>query len=303
MRPSSSAPALLVAIFAVSRGFARPPGHGSGPPPGFFGDDYENIVCHPMEDRAPNPVPPCMDIETIEYICTPNGTSPLALKAHQECRQLYPPPLFFWTDSRSSPSLQPKGADNGNTQGMCGGSFFAEWPFCLQCLFIHGLRSERDVLLYKSVLVTASNALCGVPTPTAPFQSIFQSAQGVVPVPTTGETISSDQAISQTAVSLYYTPSGSQGPGRITGEATAATATRLIIAPGTTVQTSESGGALNTEAASTGIQSTLPSTGGSVASIRPTASAVNTNGCEKARGFCQSWIAAVVAVAAGAVMF
>ncbi|KAM7221072.1 hypothetical protein V8F06_003457, partial [Rhypophila decipiens] len=154
---------------------------------------YEYAVCHPLADTAPKPVPPCIEIETIEILCTPNGTSPLALKAHQIC--------------------------------MCSGSFFAEWPYCLECLFVHGLRSQRDVFFYRDVIATASNALCGVLTPTAEFKSIFESAQGIVQIPTTGDTISSDQAVGQTAVSLYYTATVSQGPGRITGEATAATAT------------------------------------------------------------------------------
>jgi len=116
---------------------------------------------------------------------------------------------------------------------MCRGSFFADWPYCLQCLFIHGLRSERDVAYYESILSTASDALCNVPTPTAQFASIFDSAQYVVATPITGNTASIDQAPGQTAVSLYFTATADQGPGEITGPATAATAPpRLFTAPG-----------------------------------------------------------------------
>lgn len=114
---------------------------------------------------------------------------------------------------------------------MCNGSFFADWPYCLQCLFIHGLRSERDVAYYKSVITEASTSLCGVPTPTAEFASIFSSVQVAIAYPTTGNTVSSDQAPGETAVSLYFTATAYQGPGQITGPATAATQSVLYTAP------------------------------------------------------------------------
>lgn len=180
---------------------------------------------------------------------------------------------------------------------MCGGSFFDEWPFCLQCLFFHGFRSERDVSFYRAVIATASSALCEVPTPTAEFKIIFQSAQGMVPVPTTGETISSDQAVGQTAVSLYYTASVSQGPGRITGEATAATATAtgLILAPSSRPGGDDSGNSWPPTPSTSptrdilATQRTLPTT---------TSPSVNTNGTVKmkrVRG--GSILAAVIAIA------
>ncbi len=134
---------------------------------------------------------------------------------------------------------------------MCRGSFFDEWPYCLQCLFFHGLRSERDVAHYRSVITTASAALCDVPTPTAHFAEIFTSARDTVPVPTTGATVSSDQAPGQTAVSLYFTATRHQGPGQITGEATAATATihGLFTAPRLTTTPAAATGADNADAA------------------------------------------------------
>lgn len=118
---------------------------------------------------------------------------------------------------------------------MCTGSFFFEWPFCLQCLFLHGLRSERDVSHYRAVLGAASTALCDVATPTAEFKSIFLSAQHEAAEPTEGATVSSDAAQGVTDVSLYFTATAPQGPGRITGAATAATATALFTAPEVTV--------------------------------------------------------------------
>ncbi|KAK0719557.1 hypothetical protein B0H67DRAFT_486440 [Lasiosphaeris hirsuta] len=171
--------------------------------------DYEDQVCHPVTEHASDTVPPCLEIVTIETMCTPNGTTPLDLKAHQDC--------------------------------MCRGSFFDEWPFCLQCLFLHGLRSQRDVAYYKSVLATASRALCSAPAPTAEFAGIFGSAQAAVPYPTTGATVSSDAAPSSTAVSLYFTATRGQGPGQITGDAASATASVLFTAPKVSFTPSASG--------------------------------------------------------------
>ncbi|KAK0638851.1 hypothetical protein B0T16DRAFT_295040, partial [Cercophora newfieldiana] len=161
--------------------------------------DYEDEVCHPVVQHSNDTIPPCLNLVTIETLCTPNGTSPLALKAHQQC--------------------------------MCNGSFFSEWPYCLQCLFIHGLRSERDVAFYESVISTASNSLCAAPAPTAEFAEIFSNVQVAAPYPTVGDTVSSDRAVSQTDVSLYFTATTRQGPGQITGAATAATASVLFTAP------------------------------------------------------------------------
>ena len=200
--------------------------------------DYEDEVCHPAVRSPTEVVPPCTHIETIETICTPNGTEPIHLAAHAQC--------------------------------MCQGSFFPEWDACLACLFVHGLRSERDVAFYKSVLGVASSSLCAplaatgpaapaptptstetltattggaggastpIPAPPASFAAIFTSVLNasppVVPVPTTGATVSSDLFPSRTEVSLYFTPAPGQplGPGRITGDAVRATASGLFMAP------------------------------------------------------------------------
>jgi len=48
--------------------------------------NYEDEVCHPVTERASDTIPPCLELVTIETVCTPNGTSPLALKAHQQCK-------------------------------------------------------------------------------------------------------------------------------------------------------------------------------------------------------------------------
>lgn len=183
---------------------------------------------------------------------------------------------------------------------MCAGSFFAEWPYCLQCLFFHGLRSQRDVFFYKGAIATASSALCEVPTPTAEFKSIFESVQGIVPVPTIGETISSDQAVSLTAVSLYYTATVSQGPGRITGEATAATATvtGLLLAPSSQPGATDD---VNGELSTVPPTPTRPGsiTGGGVPST--TSPAVNTNGTVKTKRVRRGSVFAVVVAIAGLV--
>lgn len=75
---------------------------------------------------------------------------------------------------------------------------------------------------YSSIISIASSSLC-TGTPTASFAAIFSSIAASVPPASSGATSLSDQFPSQSAVSLYYTASGSQGPGAITGSATAAT--------------------------------------------------------------------------------
>ncbi|RYP49733.1 hypothetical protein DL768_004602 [Monosporascus sp. mg162] len=76
------------------------------------------------------------------------------------------------------------------------------------------------------------------PTPAAPWQALFTSAQAGVPFPITGATTTSDAAPSDTPVSLYYTASGAQRPGAITESAPTATATPSTAdkssTPGTT---------------------------------------------------------------------
>ncbi|KAH7026061.1 uncharacterized protein B0I36DRAFT_329799 [Microdochium trichocladiopsis] len=163
-------------------------------------EDYINSVCRPplAEDADTSSafvVPPCIAVETIEGLCQPNGTSPLALEAHAQC--------------------------------MCGSTFFSQWRGCQACQVFHGARSEREVAHFEAALVIASSELCGAAaTPTAPFPVLFSSADFVAPYPSTGATTSRDAKPSDPAVSLYFTPSGSSwGAGAITGSATAATAT------------------------------------------------------------------------------
>ena len=119
-------------------------------------------------------------------------------------------------------------------KGMCGGSFFAEWPFCQNCLFVHGLRSERDVKRYVEVLSSASSELCGAATPTAIFRDIFSTLDYAVPQPTDGATVSSDKAVSKTDISYYMTTTIAQGPGKITGSALSATVTDTPLLPQST---------------------------------------------------------------------
>jgi hypothetical protein len=52
-----------------------------------------------------------------------------------------------------------------------------------------------------------------------------------------GATVRSDQFPSQTAISLYFTPSGSQGAGSITGSATQATVMSTTTSESTTAET------------------------------------------------------------------
>ena len=156
------------------------------------GNETETEACFP-EYEGNGPVPPCIMIEVVERACTPNGTDALDYEAHAQC--------------------------------MCNGSYFDDWYGCQNCLRVHGVRNERDNAFWGSVMSAASEALC-TGTPTADLQSLFASVQSntAIPAVTTGNTQTSDQFPEETAVSLYYTPTVPQGPGRISGSATAATA-------------------------------------------------------------------------------
>lgn len=149
---------------------------------------YLNSVCLP---NVTNPVPPCQQIANIESTCAPNGTDPIDYVAHQEC--------------------------------MCGGGYFPNWIGCLNCLYVHGARSQAQSSAFAQIMTSASNILC-TGTPTASFAAIFSSLSDANPVvASTAGTGMTDLYPSQTAVSLYYTASGNQQPGVITGSATAAT--------------------------------------------------------------------------------
>ncbi|KAI8957207.1 hypothetical protein F5Y11DRAFT_99880 [Daldinia sp. FL1419] len=153
--------------------------------------DYITSVCSPAKAPDQSDPAPCVAIQNIETACLPNGTSSLALEAHAQC--------------------------------LCGGSYFAEWLGCRRCLLKHGALSQRNYSYFSDVLSSASEKLCEG-TPTAAFATLFTEAQAGVPEPTTGATALSDVKSDDAAVSLYYTASGPQGPGPITGSATAATA-------------------------------------------------------------------------------
>lgn len=180
------------------------------------GDDrpQHEVVCHPDFDFESDVIPPCISIELIEAQCQPNGTQPIHLDAHAQC--------------------------------MCGGSFFVEKLACERCLNINGLRSERDYAHASDILSVASEALC-TGTPSAAFADIFSSAQEAQPEPTTGATVTTDRNGGETEVSRYYTPTGEQGAGDITGAAATASP-ETTTAPSTT----SSGGESTTTTTSTG---------------------------------------------------
>ncbi|TLD21432.1 hypothetical protein PspLS_08848 [Pyricularia sp. CBS 133598] len=183
---------------------------------------YLDTVCRPPILHMGDVVAPCISIETTEALCYPNGTTPLHLDAHAQC--------------------------------LCRGSFFAEWTACRACLSLHGLLDDPDHSFYQAVATSASSVLCGflttpaaAPAPTTIFKAIFSSIaatlpgrpasiQGKSPVATAAGAENpgpKDKAPFQTEVGLYYTARGPQGPGPITGPATAATATGLQFDTGT----------------------------------------------------------------------
>ncbi|KIE02339.1 collagen-like protein Mcl1, partial [Metarhizium majus ARSEF 297] len=169
-------------------------------------------VCYP-EVNGSGVVPPCISISNIESACQPNGTESIDFNAHAQC--------------------------------MCQGSYFVDWRGCQNCLFIHGFRSARDHVYWERVLSVASDSLCQG-TPTAAFSAIFSSVQANTrdaPFVTTGDTMSSDKFPSKTDVSLYYTATGPQGPGAITGAA--ATATRVSNPSATNLTASNTSGNSN----------------------------------------------------------
>ncbi|KAI1395159.1 hypothetical protein F4819DRAFT_501231 [Hypoxylon fuscum] len=155
------------------------------------GSDYITSVCLPATAPDQSAPAPCVAVVGIETACLPNGTSPLALEAHAQC--------------------------------LCGGSYFAEWLGCRRCLEVHGALSPRNYTYFSQVLSSASQMLC-TGTPTAALAALWTQAQAAIPEPTTGDAATTDVKSGDAAVSLYYTASGPQGPGVITGSATAATA-------------------------------------------------------------------------------
>lgn len=222
-----------------------------GPPDLVTTSNQQDDLCKPAF-HAPDVVPPCIEIENIEALCYPNGTAPLYIQAHAQC--------------------------------LCQDSYFAEWTACRRCHFLHGQLSERNLNFYLSIATTASSSLCGFlsPTPeataaaaatpsagsvtssapaiaappTAIFRDLFTSVEMSLAFPTAGSTAAVDVAKGNTAVSLYFTASGSLGPGPITGSATAATATGgLVVATGRPDIGAASAGAPGRSGSSESVQS------------------------------------------------
>lgn len=203
----------------------------------------------------PDAAAPCQSILDIQAACQPNGTLPIDYIAHQEC--------------------------------MCGGSFFSDWIGCLDCDYVHGARSPKDVAVFNTVLTSASHALC-TGTPTTDFNAIFAALTEGVSVTETN-TATSDQFPNETAVSLYFTVTGSQGPGVITGSATAATKTESAA------QTSQTGSSTT----GTGSKST---SGTLVAPTIGTSAASSTSTSKGGAAPTGIWFGAMGAVAGGMVM-
>ncbi|KAH0285526.1 hypothetical protein M436DRAFT_55798 [Aureobasidium namibiae CBS 147.97] len=201
-------------------------------------DQYIREVCFP---NTTSPVPPCQEIINIESACQPNGTEPLDYSAHQQC--------------------------------MCnGGSYFSNWRGCLNCQYVHGTRSEAVAEANYAILSSASSQFCSTATPTAKFASYFSAVSDSSPQTATGAaTTLSDQYPSQSAVSLYYTATGNQGPGAITGSAAQATA--AVSSSGS----ASSSGSLAASAATSGASSSRASSSGSSSSARQSSSSAKSS--------------------------
>ncbi|KAI5198605.1 hypothetical protein E4T39_06713 [Aureobasidium subglaciale] len=186
-------------------------------------EEYIQEVCFP---NTTSPIPPCQQIINIESACQPNGTAPLDYSAHQQC--------------------------------MCNGGYFPNWSGCLNCEYVHGTRSEAVAQANEAIISSASSAFC-TGTPTAVFASYFSSISDESPQTATGAaTTLSDQYPSQSAVSLYYTASGNQGVGAITGSAAQATVSVSSSATGSSSASLAASAATTTRAASSSTGSSAP---------------------------------------------
>jgi hypothetical protein len=207
-------------------------------------EQYIQEVCFP---NTTSPVPPCQAIINIESACQPNGTSSLAYSAHQQC--------------------------------MCNGGYFSNWRGCLNCQYVHGTRSEAVAEAFSAILSSASSQFCSTATPTAVFASYFSALSDSSPQTATGAATSvSDQYPSQSAVSLYYTATGNQGPGAITGSAAQATAVASSSGRGSSsgslaASAATSSRATSTGSASSGRQTSSGSQTGSAAAVSSSAAA------------------------------
>ncbi|KAH0278576.1 hypothetical protein KCU91_g2361, partial [Aureobasidium melanogenum] len=202
-------------------------------------EEYIQEVCYP---NTTSPVPPCQAIINIESACQPNGTSSLAYEAHQQC--------------------------------MCNGGYFPNWSGCLNCEYVHGTRSEAVREAFENIISSASSSFCGAATPTAVFAKYFSAVSDSSPqTATSGATTVSDQYPSQTAVSLYYTATGHQGPGAITGSAAEAT----VVASSSAASSGSSSGSLAASAASTSKGLTSASASSSAASKMSTSTSAHSS--------------------------
>ncbi|PSR87325.1 hypothetical protein BD289DRAFT_432528 [Coniella lustricola] len=194
----------------------------------FHKRDYVNDVCSPnITVTSDTVIPPCIEVVSIQEACSANDTD---YSAQAEC--------------------------------MCTSSYFNDWTGCQDCLYYHGQRTERDEAFYNSVASVASQSLCdylsstAAPTPTTDFAGYFSVIAATLPPPTTGATISSDQAPSATAVSLYFTETGHQG---LAVTASATTASGSTNTEASTSSTSSSNSSTRTSSSDSSSTSTASS--------------------------------------------
>ena len=157
---------------------------------------------------------------------------------------------------------------------------------------MHGGRSPQIVSAFNTIITSASHALC-TGTPTASFAAIFSSISEVNGEAQGTQTGVSDQFPGQTAVSLYYTVSGSQGPGAITRSATAATATG-----GASMMTTQSGSETSGSAVTSRTSSKASAATGN-SSASGSFSTSSSSAGAAATGF---WMGALGVIAGGAVL-
>ncbi|CAD0051364.1 unnamed protein product [Aureobasidium pullulans] len=234
--------------------------------------------------------------EYIQEVCFPNTTSPVPpLSGNPQYRIRLPPQRHFHPRLRSPSTMHVQRR------------LLPNWRGCLNCQYVHGTRSEAVAEAFDNILSSASQQFC-TGTPTAVFADYFSALSDSSPQTATGAaTTTSDQFPSQSAVSLYYTASGNQGPGAITGSAAQATATASaasassgsLAASAATTSAARTSGASSSARSSSGSMTSARSSGSSSGSA---ASAASTSAAQTGAANAVAVSEGLLAVVAGAMM-
>lgn len=152
--------------------------------------------------------------------------------------------------------------------------------------------------VFLGIISTVSNQLC-TGTPTASFPALFASVQATAGAEEAAQGVTaSDRFPSQTAVSLYYTATGSQGPGSVTGSAAQATNTGSVTSTGTST------GRTGATTLSGTVSSTSSRAGATQSSSRTSAGVTGATTSSSTAGARETgvWMGALGVIAGGAAL-